>query len=784
VPLFAGFLTLGTLAFQQLAAIPHPAWLAPILALLATLTVVGRGARQTWTRVAAAGLLAGFGVAHWHAWMAAPLVLPEAEGPRLEVQAVGTVIGLPADLGRRSRFVFRVDTLTLGGRAVESGGRSEWRFRITWYDAPRLAPGQTWSLPLRLKRARGYSAPGAWDYEGWLYHRGIRYTGYVHEPDAARRIGQSTCCVVDRLRARISGQLEAQPLSAFARAVLRALVVADRSGLSGPDRALFRDTGTSHLMAVSGLHIGLVSGGVFWLTGLLWRRLPWLCRRLPAPVAAAAGGLAAAVGYAALAGFGLPTQRALIMLAVFAVAAMLRRRPRPVNALATAAVLILVWHPPSVVDAGFWLSFGAVGAIFAALIWSADRPAWWRAIQVQGLISVALLPLLFLNGLPVSGISPLVNLLLIPVFGALIVPGALVGSLLLTVLPSLGGALLSLLGAGLDLIQSALEIASAQPLSLPQPPALSVVAIGVAVLLWLAPPGVPLRRLAWPLLLLPLMPRQPVVGDGDFAVHVLDVGQGLSVVVETHRHVLVYDTGPAYPGGFSTANAVLLPFLATRGHRHVDHLVISHGDNDHGGGVGDLREAVSVGRLSSGEPARVGRGAVPCVAGQRWQWDGVGFEVLHPDAGWDRQGNDASCVVRVRNAAGTLLLTGDIEAATERYLLAGRGEALASDVVVAAHHGSASSSTTEFVGQVAARHVVYTAGWANRYGFPNPAVRARWAAAGARAHETARDGSLTFSFGADGRLRGPEAYRRKAVRYWSADVGSVGPGHAVSSADQ
>ena len=339
----------------------------------------------------------------------------------------------------------------------------------------------------------------------------------------------------------------------------------------------------------------------------------------------------------------------------------------------------------------------------------------------------------------------------------------------------------------LDLIHDGLAVAAQGPwagYALASPGAAELAACLLALGLLLAPAGVPLRWVAVPLLVLPWLPRAPLLEPGEYALHVLDVGQGLSTVVETRRHTLVFDTGPEFPSGFSTSRAVLVPFLNRQGRSRIDRLVLSHGDSDHAGDVRHLIESLDVRQIQSGEPPRVGFGALPCTAGERWRWDGVLFEFLHPARGTQRMGNNASCVLRIQIDAGIALLTGYIEASVERRLVALHGDRLSSNLVLAPHHGSRSSSSQALVEATRPEFVVYTAGWANRYGFPAPSVERRWRRFGAIPLSTAQLGTISFYMSSDDGIVGPSAYRHEARRYWWHDSGSAMPSHAVSSADR
>jgi len=763
---FGLFFCLGILAFQQLPALPDPAWLAPVL-LVAILAQWLRRIRPL------SALSIGFAWAHLYALLSVPVTLPAGDSAQRLV-ASGQIVSLVQGESPVRRFIFEAQRLE--GRGVVWSGR--WRLRLSWRSPPPIDVGQTWRLPVRLKPAHGYASPGAWDYEGWLYQQGVRYTGYVWASGNPKRLPDRPCCELTRLRSVLAAAIDELPTSVFSRGVIRALVVGDQSALTPESKALFRSTGSSHLMAISGLHIGLLAGLGLVAVTWLWQRMPRLCERYPARLAGAVAGGVAALGYALLAGMSLPTQRALAMLLVFAVGVLARRDSRPLNGLALAAVAVLAWHPPSIVSAGFWLSFGAVLTILAMLALSPAEPRWRVAIRIQLALSLALWPILMAFAMPASLVAPLVNLVLVPLFGLLIVPLSLVGTLLLIVFPPLGVWGLQLLAALLDLVHQCLQLASQDQWVAAvrlAPGGAALVAYVAGIVLLFAPSGLPVRRAALPLLLVPWLPSAPRLADGDFAVHALDVGQGTSVVIETRHHTLLYDTGPAYPSGFSTAQAVVTPFLSQRGIARIDRLVLSHGDRDHAGDLEFLLGRWAVGPVQSGEPQRVGFGARHCWAGERWFWDGVSFEFLHPASDSRHTGNNASCVLRVSNLSGALLLTGDIEAASELRLVAAYGARLRSDIVVAPHHGSRSSSTADLVDATRPAFVVYTAGWANRYGFPHTAVDRRWRDAGATTLNTGWLGTISFRLSVRRGLMGPTAHRQAAGRYWWHDPGAALP---------
>ena len=548
------------------------------------------------------------------------------------------------------------------------------------------------------------------------------------------------------------------------RALLRALGVGDRSAMSTAQWRVLQKTGTSHLLAISGLHVGMVAGLVFFITRQGWSLLgdP---QRWPAPRVAAACSIIAALAYALLAGFQVPAQRALVMVSLWMLAVMWTGRPDPWRVWGLALLAVLLMDPFSVAAPGFWLSFAAVALICQLTLGRHGRTGKLRRLlSVQFGLLVGLAPLQWLLFQQLSISAPFANLIAIPWIGLLVVPVMLAGILLLPFAPTVGDWLLGLSAHSLSILWWLLEQLAGLPVNLWQSPAVSagwmlLFALGIVIVLLpgafrLAPVGV--------MLLLPvfwLQPERPVWGDVWFTL--LDVGQGLAAVAETSNHVLVYDSGPAFRSGFNTGDAVLVPYLVNQGYRHIDRLTISHADNDHIGGARSLFERMDVFSIYSGEPGEFDWAqSKQCMAGQRWVWDQVQFEYLAPfTAG---EGNNSSCVLRIETAAGrVLLLTGDIERSIEQQLVEQHARRLAADVLVAPHHGSRTSSTDGFVNAVHPEYVLFPVGYRNRFGFPKPDVVARYQRIGARTLDTASNGAVNIRLEAG---RGIEAtgYRQRA----------------------
>jgi competence protein ComEC len=518
----------------------------------------------------------------------------------------------------------------------------------------------------------------------------------------------------------------------------------------------------------------MISGLVFWLAYFLWRRSTRLTLRLPARKAAVVAGMFAALAYAWLAGFAIPAQRTVYMLAVVAAALWSGRMSSPSVVLCAALLLVVVLDPWAALSAGFWLSFGAVALILFVSSHRIGVPHWLLAWgRVQWAVTLGLAPLLVAQFQQISIISPLANALAIPLVSLAVVPLTLIG----IVMP--GRFVLELAHALMAVCGSALEWLSGFPAAVWQQHAPPLWAVGAALagIVWiLLPRGFPARWIG-ALTLLPLFLVAPaLLPHGTFRLAVLDVGQGLAMVAQTRSHALLYDAGPAYGPQSDSGNRIIVPYLRAGGVRALDGMIISHGDKDHMGGAASVLEAVPVARVwSSLDAAQTAATAWPnsrpCITGERWQWDGVEFEMLHPGtAHYAREkmrGNDRSCVLRVSAGGTSVLLTADIEQKTERELLQVMPEKLPARILLVPHHGSRTSSSAELLAQVNPNVVLVAAGYRNRFGHPKEDVLDRYRALGSRIFRTDLDGALIVTLTAAG---GMEVRRQRALyrRYWHA----------------
>ncbi|MEO5810736.1 MAG: DNA internalization-related competence protein ComEC/Rec2 [Rhodanobacter sp.] len=750
----------GVLAVQWLPLLPAP--LPTALALLVPALLLWPRRRWRWVVF----VLLGVGWAIWRGTSAMDARLPRTlEGSDFEV--VGTLADLPDRRPDAVRFTLNVEQATLAGKPVALHGH----VTVSWYGAaPLLTPCSRWHLLLRLKRPRGLLNPGGRDSERSALERGVHARGYVREDPRNRQIVGGRWCV-DRLRAAIASSVARYVSDPHDAALLQALAVGDTRGLQQHDWEVARANGVSHLIAISGFHVGVAAVfgvGVVWLLYQLWPRCALWLPRMQAEAAAA---LLVAGVYSALAGFGLPTVRTLLMIAVVALARCSRRGSRGGHSLALALWLILLVDPLAVLSAGFWLSFVGVGFLMLCLHARGHGVrAFLRELTTgQWVMTVSLLPLTLWFFGQASLVGAVSNLLAVPFVSFVIVPCALLGTLLLGLYPPLATPVWWLAGQLMHAQWALLEHMALWPGAHWYLPSVHLGALVLAVVgaLWLfLPRGIPLRWLGLLLFLPLLLPPLTLPRAGEFQVWVLDVGQGLSVALRTRRHVLVYDTGARYPSGFDLGDAVVVPALHALGINHLDLLMISHADNDHAGGAAAVAAAFPDAVRYSGEVARMPVPMQPCVAGQAWQWDGVRFDVLNPPPGpVSKKRNDHSCVLLVAGRRGRMLLTGDISSRVEPQVAAAVVPGVP-PVLLVPHHGSKSSSSAAFLTALQPPFAVVSAGWRNRFGHPRPEVLARYANAGVPVLNTAVAGAIPLDFPADGMAQALPGWRERLPRYW------------------
>ncbi|MHB0816928.1 DNA internalization-related competence protein ComEC/Rec2 [Stutzerimonas stutzeri] len=716
-------LAAGLLLLRFLPQLP-PMWALPVM-LVAGLALLPTRCR------ALAFFFFGLGWACLSAQWALDDRLPtELDGRTFWLE--GQVIGLP-DV-RNGVVRFELVDITSRHAGLPS------RVRLAWHGGPALQAGERWRLAAKLKRPRGLVNPHSFDYEAWLLAGRIGANGTIK---AGERIDSATGHQAwrDRLRQRLL-DTEAQGRAG----AIAALVVGDASGLTTADWRTLQDTGTIHLMVISGQHVSMLAGLLYGLVVLLVRwglwpaRLPWL------PCACGLA-LFGALGYGWLAGFEVPVQRACMMVALVLIWRLRFRHLGiwlPLLAVFDAVLLI---EPLVSLQSGFWLSFAAVALLILIFrgrlgIWN-----WWYALgRAQWCMALGLLPALLALGLPVSISGPLANLFAVPLVGVLIVPLSLLGTALLW-LPGVGEGLLWLAGGLLVALFAVLEVlAGWQPAWFSSAlPLWCWLLVALGMLLLLLPAGVPFRALGLVLLAPLLFPPAEERPAGQAQVWVLDVGQGLAVLVRTREHALLYDAGPRY-GDFDMGERVVFPSLRALGLQSLDLLILSHADSDHAGGAMAIQRHMPAPRVISGEPQRLPAtlDAESCRSGERWEWDGVRF-VLWQWSG-ARNGNQASCVLLVEAGGERLLLTGDIDVSAERALQASDMD-IAAHWLLLPHHGSRSSSSAAFIEAVGASDALVSRSLHNAFGHPHPDVLRRLQASGVALHDTAELGAIRIRLG-------------------------------------
>ncbi|MDM0046155.1 DNA internalization-related competence protein ComEC/Rec2 [Variovorax dokdonensis] len=792
-----GFVAGSALQLQQ-AALWH--WAAYVALVLAGATCIGTvirarrlATRRAWLVALIGGAALGAGLAGVRGCAFVATALDPALQGR-DLLLTGVVVQMPTPFEGGLRFRLDVDD---GPAGVPP------RIALSWYasqdrrwgsdeeaaptgmaaappvDMPRA--GERWRLPVRLKAPHGSFNPYGFDVELWAWVQGLQASGYVRSaagaaPERLSSAGWSH--PVEQAREHVRDAIAARVSDARMAGVLSALAVGDQAAIDRADWDLFRATGVAHLMSISGLHVTLFAWMAGGAVGWLWRRSRRLMLRWPAQHAAAFGGVVLAAAYALFSGWGVPSQRTVCMLAVMA---LLRgsglRWPWPMAWLLTCATVVAL-DPWALTQAGFWLSFVAVGVLFAADAGKSrdTRSAWWtaplRLLREQASVTLALTPLTLLLFQQASLVGLLANLVSIPWVTLGVLPLALLG----VAAPPLW----SIAAWSLQGLMSLLEVLAAWPMAqvgMAAPP-LWAAAAGVAGGLVLAMRWPwPMRLLGLPLLLPALLWQPSRPEPGGFEVLAADVGQGSAILVRTAGHSLLFDAGPRFGlTGQDAGQQVLVPLLRALGDS-PDLVVLSHSDLDHIGGAPALMRALPqarwMGSLPEGHALRTGRPFTPCVAERGWMWDGVRFEILHPleppEATPRTRPNGQSCVLRIVAADGAAaLLTGDIESAQEAELLRRVGpQGLRADLLLAPHHGSRTSSSPPFVAAVDPSIVVFQAGYRNRFGHPAAAVRARYVHAGVQTLDSPGCGALHW------RSLDPGAWtceRQARGRYWNHEA--------------
>jgi competence protein ComEC len=779
----AGFL-LGTALQLQQSALWHGGIYASfvVLALVPLAQAATKNIANT-VLVVVAALALGWGATG----LRASVFLQHALDPALEGRDL-VVTGVVTDMPQRNeaglRFRLRVESAALEGQPTAVPPRID----VGWYAGvyptgnelaglqrvpDAVQAGERWRMTLRLKAPHGSRNPHGFDYELWLWEQGVQATAYVRagaNDPAPQRLGQTWRHPVSLLRQTVRDQILVQVTPRQYAGLIAALVVGDQNAIDRLDWDVFRATGVAHLMSISGVHITMFAWAAALVLGWLWRRSSRLCLWWPAPSAALAGGVLLALAYSAFAGWGVPAQRTCLMLATIATLRLSGARwPWPQVWMLACAVVVAL-DPWALLQPGFWLSFVAVGVLFATdsgavrAYSTGARGRFLSVFREQWVITLALAPLTLLFFGQVSIVGLLANAFAIPWVTLVVTPLALLGVLVPGLWDVAAGAVGWLL--------TGLQWLAAFPwaaLSVAMPPLWLGVAGVLGGMALVFPWPWPMRLLGLPLLLPVFLWQAPLPPEGQFELLAADVGQGNAVLVRTAQHALLYDAGPRYSLESDAGHRVLVPLLQAL-HTRLDTLVLSHRDADHVGGAQAVLamqpQAALLSSIEADHPLQVLRPAQRCVAGQQWRWDGVDFEVLHPRAeDYDRPGkpNALSCVVRISSGAHTALLVGDIEQAQEARLVADSAAQLRSNLLLVPHHGSKTSSSAAFLDAVAPQFALVQAGYRNRFGHPAAPVLARYRERDIVVHDSPHCGAMVWQ---SWNPQNVACVREDTRRYW------------------
>ncbi len=764
----AAFL-LGVVILTVFTALPHIYW---AIGIVPAILIFFRYSRLKWILCLPLGFFWALVHAHLNLY---PELDKSLEGVDLDV--LGKIVSIPNVQARSTRFEFVIHAANRTG--VNESLVVPEKVRLSWYgNAPNLQLGEIWQLRVRLKRPWGFANPESFDYEKWLFEHKIRATGYVRTKGNLIKINETSISNPSYyLRAALNNKLDAN--ADMHSNVIKALVLGERGQMDSQQWQLLTQTGTNHLLAISGLHIGIVSGFVYLFLVWLCKLSEKLCLRIPAQRVAAIAAIFAAIFYAMLAGFSIPTQRAMVMATVVFLSIYTMQSFRPWNILSLALLCVLILDPFSVLAPGFWLSFLAVAIILFSVSNRAASKAWgFQIAKIQFVLALGLLPITLLFFQQASLISPLANFFAVPWVSCLVVPLSLVGALLLFVNEALGAWLLDVVSYSLEALWWVLEVLHHLPFSSFKHavPGWALIPSVFGILLLLTPKGWPSKALS-AALLSPLVFAKPFAApDTDLKLSVLDVGQGTALVLQVGEHVLVYDTGPKYSDSFNAGEAIVANYLREQGLNKIDKLIISHGDKDHAGGLEGLLATIKVKHMIANQTAGYRhKNLQACREGMGWVWNDVEFKFLHPNKKIADENigtlskNNSSCVLRINHPSGSILFTGDIERSVERNLVKQKPEMLNVDILIAPHHGSNSSSTASFIQATSPDYVVFTTGYRNPYGFPDEKVVSRYEKIGSHLVNTAMQGMISFEISDNNGLQLLPGYREVRQRFWHTE---------------
>jgi competence protein ComEC len=756
---------IGVLILQKFSFLPAICWCGIIVSTALLLRIFLKNHWQFLRLPIACAL--GFSWCLWYAHTINHWALPEDwQGKTLLV--TGTIVSIPNVSATGTGFLFSVRNIRFENKFFTDKSL----IKLSWRTNPvTMHVGDQWQFYVHLKKTYGTLNPGGFDYEAYAYQAGIRANGYILDKENNRLLASHWYYhPVDRIRESLGNKITTNLPLTETSPWITALIIGERHDIDQKDWQVLRSTGTNHLMAIAGLHIGLMSALAHFIVAAIWRRIPQLPEKIPAVHAGATAALLMALLYSSLAGFSIPTQRACLMLMFFLLGLLLRKKMGAWYAWCSALLCVLLINPLTVLTESFCLSFGSVALIIYGVSGRlAPSGLWWKFGRIQWVIALGLIPLGVALFQQCSLISFAANSVAIPCVGFVVVPLCLLGSFLFifsthaaTFVLTLADKILTELWKILTWFAHLPDLVWFQTI----PHTWMIVAALIGMIFLLVPVGFPGRYWGAIWLLPMILYKPPHPQSGDVWLTLLDIGQGLSAVVQTETHTLVFDTGPRLSSSFDMGDSVVVPFLHSIHTKKLDLLIISHKDNDHIGGAQAVISQIPVLAIKTSVPELLPH-AEYCLQGQEWNWDSVNFKFLYPTIDTLHKNNDSSCVLRITSGKHRILLTGDIEKFAEKELVANLENDLPADILIAPHHGSKTSALKSFVRQVKPQYVLFATGYRNRYHFPNPSVVATYKEMGCNTLNTPITGAITFHLQPDEDIPYPSFYRYTHKFYWN-----------------
>ena len=683
---------------------------------------------------------------------------------RKNIHIEADILGLPKQINNDVRFLVNVRQQFTDEDLQRIVGE---RLLLSCYRCDfNITQGQRWRFTVSVKRPHGYASPNSFDYEKYLFRHQVVAKGYIKTKESNFLVS-SDHSLLQSYRAKIKQKIESTLDESPGRATILALVLGDKSGFKSLEHDLLQKAGLSHLFAISGLHVGLVFAismlcfkWIFNFVSLLYTKLYEVC---PRPKLILLPSLLVAVGYSAMAGFAVSTQRALIMLCLFSILRLNDKEVSLLRVLLLTACVIIIFDPFALLDAGFWLSFSAVFVIAIC------------NLHITKISLVTLQPLLWIGMIPISVslfghislVSPAINLIAVPLFSVVLIPLTLFLTLCLGVFGfGFSSEALHSLAKGYDLIFEYLSVLTDMQFAYVSIPKLSMLSSLIFVLFWLSFASKKYRFANFTLLIflssVVLESTEQVRADETLKVTLLDVGQGLSLVIQTSKGISVYDTGPKYRSGFSTAEAVLIPYLKSLRAKQLSTVIVSHADNDHIGGYEDLASHFEISNLITSRVDKLPEARF-CLAGTVWQEGLTEFEMISPDEHTPLGSNNQSCVLKIIHQGVSIIVTGDIEKQVERYLVSSDQD-LSADIMLVPHQGSKTSSTNDFIDVVNPNLALVAAGYLNHYRHPHPSVKQRYQDRDILFLSTIESGSIEITIDRHGYK--VSSYRHSQKKFW------------------